>query len=98
MLGAGRDWRGCCASTCPTSAVISANVTLIAAKTKPVSNLETPVNLIVMETFLLFAFEEQKYQLVTREGSNVPRHVELHGCGNAQLHTLQNCLKPLSEH
>lgn len=66
-LGAGRCRRGCCASTRPMGAVISANVTLMAAKTKPVSKCEIPVNLIVMETFGIFVFEEQKYQLWSPE-------------------------------
>lgn len=88
MLGAGRRQRGCCASTCPTSAVISANVTLMAAKTKAVSSLKTPVNLVVMETF--FAFRNKSINSSPQKG----RHVELHGCGHAQLHTLQNPLNP----
>lgn len=51
MLASGCCWGDRYASTRPTSAIISANVTFRAAKKKLVSTCETPVNLVGIGAF-----------------------------------------------
>lgn len=51
MADAGRCRSDCCASTWPACTIVSANVTLIAAKMKLVSKRETPLNPVVVEAF-----------------------------------------------